>query len=99
MDSWPFVAYPMYVTGKLLQLYLNWRSGTYAGMYWGSAVLILIVRALFMMEFVPVLVGSFEARPMMVAHALVDFALLTAGAWQAVTLPAVSQVEEAEHLE
>ncbi|KAF8063483.1 hypothetical protein FPV67DRAFT_247135 [Lyophyllum atratum] len=97
MDAWPYVTWPMDLAGKLFQITLNWRSQQFAGSYRLSALILLALRAVGFLDYVPMLVGKYDARPVLVAHAFVDFVLLAVLAWQAVTLPRVEQNEDSLH--
>ncbi|GLB42812.1 hypothetical protein LshimejAT787_1202610 [Lyophyllum shimeji] len=98
-DAWPYFTWPTDVASKIFQIMLNWKSQKFAGSYQLTAILILLMRAVGFMEFVPMIMGRYDARPVLVAQAFVDFALLSVLAWQAVTLPRVEQKQEELHSE
>ncbi|KAF5375938.1 hypothetical protein D9615_008271 [Tricholomella constricta] len=98
-DVSPYIGYPMNATGKLFQIILNSQSQKYAGSYKLSALLVLALRTVGLMDYVPMLVGKYEARRVLVAHSLVDYILLVIAAWQAITLPRVEQDAESLHAE
>lgn len=88
---------PIYVTGRLLQLLLNFRTRSYAGNYKVSTVGDLTVDGIILASFMPVLVGRVDAWPGLSLHKVVKISLNLIAAWQALTLPSISQTLEEEH--
>jgi hypothetical protein len=95
----PFFIRPIYLTGRILQLLLNWRSRTYAGSHRVAAVLMIACELTHLGGFIPSLVGRFDARPSLTANEVVETTLIMVGCWQALTLPSVNQTSEDDHTE
>lgn len=89
----------MVVTGRILQLILNWRSQKYAGSYRHSAVLRLVLAVLALASFLPSLMGKMQVRRALSAEDILQLLLSIVAAWQAVTLPSVPHVSEEDHVE
>jgi hypothetical protein len=92
----PSVVNPLYITGRILQLYLNLQSRSFAGRYKLSVFLMLIVEGGGLVEFTPSIVGMFDAKSGLSPHDSVQIILLLAAAWQAFSLPSVSQTTDNE---
>jgi hypothetical protein len=90
----PLIVNPLYITGKILQFYLNLQSRFFAGGYKSSVFLMLLVELGGLVEFTPSLVGTFDAKPGLSPHDSVQTILLLVAAWQALTLPNVSQTSD-----
>jgi hypothetical protein len=103
-DQWlasvsPLIINPLFITGAILQFYLNLQSRFFAGRFKTSVFLMLIVEGGNLVELTPLLVGRFDARTGLSAHDVVYTILLFVAAWQALTLPDVSQTSDDEHAE
>jgi hypothetical protein len=95
----PLIVHPAYITGKILQFYLNLKSQFFAGRHKMSVYLMLIEQGAVLAELSPSLVGRFDARPGLSAHEVVKLVIQLMAAWQAFTLPSVSQTDDDEHEE
>ncbi|KAF7290584.1 hypothetical protein MIND_01298500 [Mycena indigotica] len=86
-----FLIFPLTFTGIVSQIYLNYRSKTFAGMYKLSVTLRFVAELLRLATYSTSLVGRFDAKPGLSIPAVVDLVLLGVTMWQASTLPKVLQ--------
>jgi len=89
----------MTVTGWILQLLFNFTSGHFAGHYRLNAVLLFIIGATGLLDFAPALVGKFDGRRALSVQDLLEVALYTVAAYQALSLPPVPQECPDEHID
>ncbi|KAF7360594.1 hypothetical protein MVEN_00790800 [Mycena venus] len=94
-----WVYFPLGFTGKLSQILLNQRSKTYAGGYKIHIALNCISGMLYLMTFLPSVVGRYDARPGFSVLSAMDLTLLAALTWQAAVFPKVTQKMEDEDSE
>ncbi|KAF9466788.1 hypothetical protein BDZ94DRAFT_137676 [Collybia nuda] len=95
----PYFIYPLHVTGKILQLTLNYHSKSFAGSYKITAALVLALNLSTLASFVPSLVGRYNSRPGLSIQEAVDLILLAITSWHAKTLPSIMHTEKEDHAE
>ncbi|KAJ7119545.1 hypothetical protein C8R44DRAFT_921775 [Mycena epipterygia] len=93
------VSYPLALTGELSQLLLNHRTKKFAGGYKIAVVLRSILVVLQMLQFLPAVVGRFDARPGLSAPDVVTVIMLTVTLWQVFAFPNAVQTVEDEDAE
>jgi hypothetical protein len=95
----PLIHIPLFLTGNILQLYLNWQSGSFAGSYKIPVFLRLLAEGSALSLLSPSIAGVLENRPGVSVPGVIQLALLFVAAWQAVTLPSISQTSDDEYTE
>ncbi|KAJ7119607.1 hypothetical protein C8R44DRAFT_982298 [Mycena epipterygia] len=93
------VFYPLKFTGQLSQLLLNQRTKKFAGSYKIAVILRSIMVALQVLQYLPSVVGRFDARPGFSAPSVVSVIMLAVTLWQVITLPTAMQTTEDEDSE
>ncbi|THV02601.1 hypothetical protein K435DRAFT_962911 [Dendrothele bispora CBS 962.96] len=86
------IAESLGVTGSLSQLILNHKSKHFSGMYKSQAFLVSLGGFMWLMSFVPALVGRPQTRPRLTFDPVVQILISFAMAYQALTLPAVEPI-------
>ncbi|KAJ6588605.1 hypothetical protein B0H19DRAFT_1100250 [Mycena capillaripes] len=86
-----YTYFPLKLTGNVSQLLLNYRSRTFAGSYKLTVVLACISSMLVLMNFMPTVVGRYDARPGIRIWEVVEMVALAALGWQAVIFPKDSE--------
>ncbi|KAH0580386.1 hypothetical protein H2248_001887 [Termitomyces sp. 'cryptogamus'] len=87
IDSWPYFASPMDITGIFFQILLTWQSKSYAGSYKVTPLLSLGLILTRFVEYIPGVVGPYDARPRLVAHEFAELVLTSIRLWQSLTHP------------
>lgn len=93
------IFYPLKLTGQLSQLLLNQRTKRFAGSYKISVVLSSISEVLQMMQYLPSIVGRFDARPGFSVPGVVSVIVLAGTLWQVFAFPNAVQAVEDEDAE
>ncbi|KAJ6588607.1 hypothetical protein B0H19DRAFT_212203 [Mycena capillaripes] len=94
-----YTYFPLKLTGDVSQLLLNYRSRTFAGSYKFTVVLACISSMLLLTNFMPPVVGRYDARPGLRMWEAVRIVMLGVMAWQAVVFPKVTHKMEDEDSE
>ena len=83
-------------TGSALQVLLNQRSHSFAGMYKSAAIIHLTSQIAYLLNFLPSLLGRIDARSgfSVLSVAFASFSAVLG--WQALTLPKVSETGDSE---
>ncbi|KAG6907294.1 hypothetical protein DXG01_009487 [Tephrocybe rancida] len=98
IDNWPYFVFPMSVLGTSFQLYLNWQSRSFAGNYKVTTRVSLALQFVGLVEYIPGVIGPYDARPRFVAHQVLLLVFVLIEAWQATNFPRVDQDIDASSL-
>ncbi|KAG6833303.1 hypothetical protein H0H87_008935 [Tephrocybe sp. NHM501043] len=99
IDGWPYFVFPMDVASSCFQLWMNSQTQTFAGSLKIGNQMVFALRVVNVLEYVPGVVGPYDARPRLVAHQLVELLLASVALWQSVKFPVVTQDQDTLHVE
>ncbi|KIJ29222.1 hypothetical protein M422DRAFT_37030 [Sphaerobolus stellatus SS14] len=87
----PFTGAPVVWTGQIFQLLLNYRSGTFAGMYKIQTYLTLAISIMSITLRTPIAIGTSPFQDAFTLEILLEFLWAAALAWQAATFAGIPQ--------